>query len=236
MTTYEERLQIVQDCLDHDKNYGAVALKYGCSYQQVRNWVKRYEEMGAAGLEDRRGKRAGTLPSRTKGSLSLTRNLYKYQAIQELSEIKGFPVQKLCCMVHVSRSDYYRWKKNPTSASEKKNSEIAEEIRKIHETHPDMGYRRINDELNRRHNILVNDKRVLRICRAKHIQSTIKWRPKGCTHSSNDPAYTAENLLNREFHAAAPNRKQLTDVSEFKYYTDAGNEVHKLYLSAILDL
>ncbi len=64
-TTLEERLLIVQDCLANDKNYGAMALKYQCSYQQVRNWVKRYEEMGAAGLEDLRGHRAGTMPSRT---------------------------------------------------------------------------------------------------------------------------------------------------------------------------
>ena len=64
-TTPEERLAIVQDCLANDKNYGAMALKYQCSYQQVRNWVKRYEEMGSAGLEDRRGHRVGTMPSRT---------------------------------------------------------------------------------------------------------------------------------------------------------------------------
>ena len=64
-TTSEERLAIVQDCLANDKNYGAMALKYQCSYQQVRNWVKRYEKMGSAGLEDRRGRRAGTMPSRT---------------------------------------------------------------------------------------------------------------------------------------------------------------------------
>ena len=47
------------------KNYGATALKYNCSYQQVRNWVLRYEKMGSAGLEDRRGRRAGTQPART---------------------------------------------------------------------------------------------------------------------------------------------------------------------------
>lgn len=64
-TTPEERLEIVQDCLAHDKNYGAAALKYNCSYQQVRNWVLRYEKMGSAGLEDRRGRRAGTQPART---------------------------------------------------------------------------------------------------------------------------------------------------------------------------
>ena len=64
-TTLEERLEIVQDCLANDKNYGAMALKYNCSYQQIRNWVLRYEKMGSAGLEDRRGHRAGTMPSRT---------------------------------------------------------------------------------------------------------------------------------------------------------------------------
>ena len=64
-TTPEERLEIVRDCLVNDKNYGAIALKYNCSYQQVRNWVKRYEEMGSAGLEDRRGRRAGTQTART---------------------------------------------------------------------------------------------------------------------------------------------------------------------------
>ena len=64
-TTPEERLKIVQDCLANDRNYGAMALKYNCSYQQVRNWVLRYEKMGSAGLEDRRGRRAGTQPART---------------------------------------------------------------------------------------------------------------------------------------------------------------------------
>lgn len=64
-TTLEERVCIVKDYLDHDRNYGAMALKYGCSYQQVRNWVCRYEKMRSAGLEDRRGRRIGSQPSRT---------------------------------------------------------------------------------------------------------------------------------------------------------------------------
>ena len=40
--------------------------------------------------------------------------------------------------------------------------------------------------------------------------------------------------MKREFYADRPNAKWLTDVTEFKYYI--GLEVHKLYLSAILDL
>ena len=64
-TTPEERIEIVMECLANNKNYGEMALKHNCSYQQVRNWVSRYEKMGSAGLEDRRGRRAGTQPSRT---------------------------------------------------------------------------------------------------------------------------------------------------------------------------
>ena len=154
--------------------------------------------------------------------------------IKELSETKHYPVQRLCKYLHLSRGAYYRWLKNPVSYSEKKNQEIAEKVKTIHERHPDMGYRRIRDELDRHHDIDVNDKRILRICRKEHIQSTIKWKPKSCTRNSNDPVHIAKNYLNRDFHADAPNEKWLTDVTEFKYYI--GIEVHKVYLSAILDL
>jgi putative transposase len=100
--------------------------------------------------------------------------------------------------------------------------------------HPDMGYRRLRDELSRRHNITVNDKRVLRICRQEEIQSTIKWKPRSCTRGGIRPDHIARNYLNRDFQSEAPNTKWVTDVTEFRYYT--GFEVHKVYLSAILDL
>ena len=56
-TTQEERIQIVNECIASGKNYGEMALKYQVSYQQVRNWTLRFEQMGEAGLEDRRGRR-----------------------------------------------------------------------------------------------------------------------------------------------------------------------------------
>ena len=114
-------------------------------------------------------------------------------------------MQRLCEYLHLSRSAYYRWLKDPVSFSERYNKEIAGKIRVIHEAHPDMGYRRIRDELEKHHDIDVNDKRVLRICRKERIQSTIKWKPKSCTRNSDDPTYIARNYLNRDFHADAPN-------------------------------
>ena len=65
-TTLEERIQIVKDCIARGKNYGEVALKYQVSYQQARTWTLRFEEMGEAGLEDRRGRRKKDQTPRTE--------------------------------------------------------------------------------------------------------------------------------------------------------------------------
>lgn len=65
-TTLEERIQIVKECIACEKNYGEMALKYKVSYQQVRSWTLRFEQMGEAGLEDRRGRRKKDQAPRTK--------------------------------------------------------------------------------------------------------------------------------------------------------------------------
>lgn len=65
-TTQEERIQIVKGCIESGKNYGETAKKYNVSYQQVRSWVLRFEELGEAGLEDRRGKRKKDQAPRTE--------------------------------------------------------------------------------------------------------------------------------------------------------------------------
>jgi len=65
-TTQEERIQIAKECFASGKNYGEMALKYNVSYQQVRTWTLRYEELGEAGLEDRRGRRKKDQTPRTE--------------------------------------------------------------------------------------------------------------------------------------------------------------------------
>ena len=65
-TTLVERIQIVKECIAGGKNYGEVAQKYQVSYQQVRTWTLRFEEMGEAGLQDRRGRRKKDQTPRTE--------------------------------------------------------------------------------------------------------------------------------------------------------------------------
>ena len=64
--TKEERIQIAKECLASGNNYGEIARKYGVSYQQARTWTLKYEELGEAGLEDRRGKRKYEQEPRTE--------------------------------------------------------------------------------------------------------------------------------------------------------------------------
>lgn len=114
------------------------------------------------------------------------------------------------------------------------NEDIAKLMEKIHQESPDKGYRRIRDDLSHDYHIRISDKKALRLCRSKDLKSTIKYRTQSCTRRADNPQHLAENLLNREFHASKPNEKWLTDVTEFRYYE--GFTVHKVYLSAILDL
>ena len=157
-----------------------------------------------------------------------------YKAIKEYCAETGNAVEEACSMLYVSRAAYYRWLSGKKSLRMEENEIIAEKMEKIHMESPDKGYRRINDDLRHDHGIFINDKRALRICRKRDIKSTIKYNNHGCTRQAKNPQHIAENVLNRDFHAKAPNEKWLTDVTEFKWYE--GIEVHKVYLSAILDL
>lgn len=62
----EERLQAVLASLDGGRRLGDVAQAYQVAVQTLRSWVKKYQELGAAGLEDRRGRRVTDQTPRTK--------------------------------------------------------------------------------------------------------------------------------------------------------------------------
>lgn len=54
-TTIEERKEIVEYCIQHNRNYKETAEKYDVSYSQVYDWVRKYDEKGEEGLTDKRG-------------------------------------------------------------------------------------------------------------------------------------------------------------------------------------
>ena len=156
-----------------------------------------------------------------------------YIAITYLHVTENYPIQKLCALLHLNRSSYYKWKKRVPSVSQMTNEQIIVWIKELYEEQNGiLGYRQMTVAINRLHNTHYNKKRICRLMQILHIKSVCRVRKK--TYIPSTPETVAENVLNREFYADAPNEKWLTDVTEFKFY--AGLEVKKLYLSAILDL
>ena len=70
-TTWKERIQIVLDCLENGKDYQKTAETYEVSYQQVYQWVRKYEDGGEEALKDRRGrtKRRSRINSRRENEI-----------------------------------------------------------------------------------------------------------------------------------------------------------------------
>ncbi|QDX91194.1 transposase [Brevibacillus laterosporus] len=56
-TTWQERIDIVLYCLTHHHDYQKTAEQYQVSYQQVYQWVKKYENDGQDALQDGRGRK-----------------------------------------------------------------------------------------------------------------------------------------------------------------------------------
>ena len=54
-TTIDERKEIVNYCINHDRDYKGTASIYDVSYNQVYSWVKKYDVRGEEGLTDKRG-------------------------------------------------------------------------------------------------------------------------------------------------------------------------------------
>lgn len=54
-TTIDERKEIVNYCIEHNRNYKETAVLYDVSYSQVYSWVKKHENDGEEGLIDKRG-------------------------------------------------------------------------------------------------------------------------------------------------------------------------------------
>lgn len=167
------------------------------------------------------------------GCLSGVRQENIYLSVRYIRQKYGYPIERLCSVVHLNRSSYYKWLNRSKSRSELENEQIIEWIKELYEEQNGiLGYRQMTVTINREKNVRYNQKRIRRLMKILRLQSVC--RKKRYHYIKSTPEVMAENILNREFHANKPNEKWLTDVTEFKYYV--GVQVKKLYLSAIFDL
>jgi len=129
----------------------------------------------------------------------------------------------------LARQPYYRWLDRPIVDSQLDEAYLANAIHDAHRDDPEFGYRFLADEV-RHHDdrAEVSDRVVWRICRDNQWWSRFA-KPKSRKGSKpGTPAH--DDLVRRDFTAAAPNELWLTDITE--HWTREG----KLYLCAIKDV
>jgi len=156
--------------------------------------------------------------------LQLLSNREKTLLIDALKEHYG--LSELLAQLDLARSSYFYHRAR--AAVGDKYLEVRQSITDIFESnHRCYGYRRLQASLTRQ-DVAISEKVVQRLMKQ---ESLVVPKPRKRRYASylGEISPAPENLINRDFQAAVPNEKWLTDITEFQI--PAG----KVYLSPIID-
>jgi putative transposase len=135
----------------------------------------------------------------------------------------------LCRALDVSTSAYYAWERGESRKREQSDAELLEAIKAVFEEgRGQYGAPRVHDAL-RTQGWRVSPKRVARLMRENDLRARAKRKFKQTTDSEH-ALPIAKNLLERDFHTAAPNRAWVSDITYIRIHGGW------LYLAAIIDL
>ncbi|NOL31394.1 IS3 family transposase [Bacillus altitudinis] len=149
----------------------------------------------------------------------------KETSIKLVDELcKTMTVQDICVHLGISRTSYYRWKKNLTQNHPKR--QLEKQVGTLCRKHKyRYGYRKITAIL--KMGMRINHKTVQRIMQKNQWQCRVKMKKR---KKNGQPYAVAGNILDRNFQSDRPLEKLVTDITYLPY----GQK--QLYLSSILDL
>jgi len=142
---------------------------------------------------------------------------------------RQYPVKMMCRVLKVSRSGYYSWRVRPESERSKTDREVTQAIERLHKASKGTyGSPRITADLRDEGNRHGKHK-VARLMRLAGLKGCPKRRFRVTTQ--RDPSHlVADNLLDQDFTAEAPNQRWASDITYIA--TNQG----WLYLAVIMDL
>lgn len=145
-------------------------------------------------------------------------------------QLRDYPLEVVCDVLEVSRSGYYAWRDRPHSARSQRRSALAAKIRVVHAQNRGVyGSPRVCRAL-KAGGEPVCENTVAKLMRGEGLRAKAKRKFVPRTTDSDHARPIAPNVLDRQFAAAAPNRKWATDITYIP--TDEG----WLYLAGVLDL
>ena len=138
----------------------------------------------------------------------------------------------LCRCLRVTRSGFYAWQRRPESTHARTDRRLKVLVQaSFGASQQRYGSPRIHEDLIEQQE-RVSRKRVIRLMQEDGLKARARKRYKGTTMSDHDQPVAA-NLLDRQFAAAAPNQRWVSDTTEFVIGSSGSG---KLYLAAVLDL
>ena len=151
----------------------------------------------------------------------------KYAAIA--AHVAEFPVAFMCRTLDVAPSGYYAWRQRPVSDRAKRDQVLTVHVRAAFKASKGRyGSPRVHKDLQAL-SYRVSRKRVARLMRREGLSARPPRRYRATTDSNHSLAI-APNVVAREFHAPAPNRVWVTDMTYI--WTWEG----WLFLAAIVDV
>jgi putative transposase len=139
-------------------------------------------------------------------------------------------VSILCRCLGVTRGGFYAWRRRAESTHASDDRRLKVLVRaSFTASHQRYGSPRVHEDL-REQDEHISRKRVVRLMQEDGLQARPRKRYKLTTVSDHDEP-VASNLLDRQFAAAAPNQRWVSDTTEFVIGSSS-----KLYLAAVLDL
>lgn len=148
-----------------------------------------------------------------------------------MSEHQGeFAVEKMCSVFGIPRSSYYDWLTRKPSKRALENDVLRQTIWEVTaQTRSRLGSPKLTFELEDR-GIFVSRPRVARLMKSMGIRSVISKKFKVCTTESDHPFAPSKNLLDRDFTAARPGEKWVSDITYVRTLQGW------LYLTVVIDL
>lgn len=151
----------------------------------------------------------------------------KYAFIREHREC--WPVRLQCRVLGVSASGYYDHVNRQPGPRKVRRAELGDRIARVHaESRGRYGGPRVHAQLCR-DGEKVSRKTVASIMRQRELRGKTRRKRTPRTTDSRHGQPIADNVIERDFTAAAPNQKWLADIT----YVDTGEGW--LYLAAVLD-
>ena len=152
----------------------------------------------------------------------------KYAWIKEHRPV--FATVLMCRVLKVSRSGYYDWHNRKPSVRQQKREKLAQLVRMYYDRSRKIyGYRKVHEDLVQEEKIACCKETVRKVMHQEALFSCVK-RKFVCTTDSRHSLPVAENILDRDFEATAPDQKWVADITYI--HTMEG----WLYLATVLDL